>query len=99
MKVINVVSEYYKKKNEKLPKSVRYLIVGLNLHDKNYTTLSEDFDLDPEDEEEVVKFILNPDNSFDLGVYGYGSLKIPTKRFVLENGVVVDEGNYELKLK
>jgi hypothetical protein len=96
--VIDVVKENYKKKEEKFPKGLRYLITGLNIADKNFNSFAEDFELDPDDEDEVIRFILEPSNSVILGEYGYGQLKCITRRIKIY-GRVIDEGNYNLMLK
>ncbi|NCC71095.1 hypothetical protein EOM09_05940 [bacterium] len=96
--VLTVVREHYKKKEEKMPNTLKYIITGLNLADKGFKTFTNDFELDPDDEDEVIRFIANPDNSVLLGKYGYGQLKIWNRRMVID-GTVIDEGNYMLKLK
>ena len=114
------LSSYYREKNEKMPMELKLLLFNYNIELMPYTDFVRDIKLcsagegesngeggnidGDEEKKEVVRFILNPDNSYILGKIGHEGKEIelhPVKidHIVSSYGYVIDEGNARLLLK
>ena len=112
--VATVLQAYYRLKNEKMPMLLKCLIFNYNIQALPYGKLLETIKLGPNDsdgnidgdkeDEEVIRFLLDPSNAYTLGRLGQGSneeILCPYRINELKSlsGLVVNEGNVELLLK
>lgn len=76
------LNAYFKERGEKMPNILKYTLYNLNLIDKDYSDLVKMANEDPKpgeggnidgepDETEVIKFIMDPNNAYILGKFGF----------------------------
>ena len=118
--LVTTLSSYYREKNEKMPMELKLLLFNYNIETIPYNEFVRDIKLyssgegdnsgetgnidGDEEKKEVVKFLLDPDNSYFLGKIGHESKEIelhPVRidHIVSSYGHVIDEGNARLLLK
>lgn len=77
------LNAYYRNKGEKMPSELKLLIFNYNIEKKPFSDLvilangdkdKDKGDIDGDkDKEEVIKFILDPENAYILGKFGHSS--------------------------
>ena len=118
--VATTLSSYYREKEEKMPIDLKVLMFNYNIESMPYEDFvrdikvyasggegeggSGDIDGDEEEKKEVVRFILDPDNSYILGKIGHEVKEFEMhpssiNHIISSYGHVIDEGTARLLLK
>lgn len=106
------LNAYYRNKGETMPSNLKLLLFNYNIQGVSYRKFVDDIVLGPEDdddkgnidgdeeeEKEVVRFILDPDNAYVLGKYGHSKIDVIGANNLVVNGHVITEDNISLLLK